>query len=552
MASAAGAGALAIGASAGWDDAADAAGNRYFKHGVASGDPHPHSVILWTRVSPTAAATPGSGKGPRVSVTWQVAKDPAFKNVVRRGTFETGAGRDHTVKLEVGRLSPRTLYFYRFRYDGVFSRVGRTQTAPAVTATPENLRFGVASCANYQAGYFSAYRGLADRDDLDAIIHMGDYVYEYGSGEYGLGMGQVDVRPHDPTHEMVSLEDYRRRYAQYRQDADLQRLHAKYAFISTIDDHEVADNSWDGGAVNHDPATEGDYVERRKRAYRALDEWMPIRLGATVALGDGMRVYRRLQFGTLAELSMLELRQYRDEMVAVVPTPGPNPDAGVDDPDRTITGPNQMVFLKDALASDRAQWKIIGNPLMITPVSYSDLPSDVVGPITDMIGNVVPTDGATYNTDQWDGYTDDRREVFEFLRDQGIHDTVFITGDIHSGWACDLPVEAATYPVTGETVGVEFVGTSVTSNNLKDYTDSPARTTSLAVEAALTTANSHVKYLNFDDHGFSVLDVTSERTQMDWYVISARDDKDATITWTTSWATDANTQKVRAADGPVA
>ncbi|HEX4976239.1 MAG TPA: alkaline phosphatase D family protein, partial [Nocardioides sp.] len=164
---------------------------------------------------------------------------------------------------------------------------------------------------------------------------------------------------------------------------------------------------------------------------------------------------------------------------------------------------------------------------------------------------LLPEDGASYNVDQWDGYTADRRELFEFLADNGITDTVFLTGDIHSGWACDLPVDAGTYPAS-QSVGVELVCTSITSNNLKDITGNPPRTTSLAVEAGIQANNRHIKYLNFDDHGFSVLDVTPERTQMDWYVIGDRKDRNAGVSWTASWATDAATQRVRPADGPVA
>ena len=209
-----------------------------------------------------------------------------------------------------------------------------------------------------------------------------------------------------------------------------------------------------------------------------------------------------------------------------------------------------MQWLKDSLASDRAQWKLIGNPVMIAPVVFPPLPADLTASLNDVTG-LLPEDGLPYNVDQWDGYTDDRREVFAFLADRGITDTVFLTGDIHSGWACDLPLDASTYPA-GRSVATEFVGTSVTSNNLDDITGSPPRTSSLGVEAAIMTANRHVKYLNFDDHGYSVLDVTSERTQMDYYKIGDRADQAAGSSWTASWATDAATQRVHPVDGPEA
>jgi alkaline phosphatase D len=520
-----------------------------FAHGVASGDPLPDAVLIWTRVTPTEASRPGSGTGPIVGVHWEVATDRRFRHVVRRGTFTTGPHRDHTVKVDVTGLRPATWYHYRFHLDGATSRVGRTRTAPAHHATPDHLRFGVVSCANWQAGWFTAYRGLVRRDDLHAIVHLGDYLYEYGPGQYGYGQSERDIRSHQPRHEIVSLADYRQRHAQYKTDADLQDLHAKYPWIVTWDDHEVANDQYRNGAENHD-ASEGAYRSRRARAHRAYDEWMPARLSGTAALRDGDRLFRRLRFGTLAELSMLDLRSHRDrQVVTPLPTPVPAPVPEVSDPDRTITGRQQMAFLKDSLSRDRPQWRIIGNPVMIAPVDFGALPHDLVDPVNDVTG-LLPRDGLPYNVDQWDGYTDDRREVFAHIRDHQVTDALFITGDIHSGWAAELPYDASTYPV-GDSAGVEFVCSSVTSNNLKDITGSPARTTSVAVEEGIKANNRHIKYLDFDSHGFSVLDITAERAQMDWFVIGDRADRDTPITWSVSYATRAGTGRVEAVDKPV-
>ncbi|MCW2791387.1 MAG: Alkaline phosphatase [Nocardioides sp.] len=528
----------------------------FFQHGVASGDPLPQAVVLWTRVTPTAASSPGSGRGPKVDVQWEVATDRRFRHVVRRGVFATGPSRDHTVKLDVTGLEPARWYFYRFRLDGVTSRVGRTRTAPAHDALPDHLRFGVVSCANYQAGWFSAYRGLAARDDLHAVVHLGDYVYEYGPGQYGYGQDDVDIRTHEPAHEMLSLADYRQRHAQYKRDRDLQDLHAKYAWIVTWDDHEVANDQWKSGAENHTPGHgaggEGSYRKRRARAHRAYDEWMPARLDGTAALGDGDRLFRRLRFGQLAELSMLDLRTYRDRQADTVPTPVPNPDPATGDPDRTITGTQQLHWLKDSLDRHRPQWKIVGNPVMIAPVDFGALPDDAIDAVHEVTGSA-PRDGAPYNVDQWDGYTDDRRQVFNHIRNHQVKDALFITGDIHSGWAAELPYDASTYTGTGvgDSAGVEFVCSSVTSNNLKDITGTPPRTSSLAVEETIKANNRHVKYLDFDSHGFSVLDITAKRAQMDWYVIGDRADRDTDITWSVSYATRAGTGRVEAVDGPV-
>ncbi|GAA1795174.1 alkaline phosphatase D family protein [Nocardioides hankookensis] len=518
-------------------------GHRRFRHGVASGDPLPRAVLIWTRVTPTPASTPGSGKGPRVKVTWEVATDRRFRHVVRRGTFATGPSRDHTVKVDVTGLDPATWYHYRFHLAGQTSRVGRTRTAPAPEATPRHLRFGVVSCANLQAGWFSAYRGLADRDDLHAVIHLGDYLYEYGPGQYGYGSDDRDIRSHVPAHEMVSLPDYRQRHAQYKQDPDLQDLHAKYPWIITWDDHEVANDQWKDGAENHNPDLgEGDYHRRRARAHRAYDEWMPVRLDGTARLGDGDRLFRRFRFGTLAELSMLDLRSYRDGQLEV---PGPEVDAA----DRTITGRQQMDWLKAGLKRTGAQWKIVGNPVMIAPVEFGSVPHDLIDPVNDVTG-LLPRDGVAYNLDQWDGYTHDRREVFEHIRDHQVTDALFITGDIHSGWACELPYDAASYPV-GDTAGVEFVCSSVTSSNLKDITGTPPRTTSVVVEQAIKANNRHVKYLDFDSHGFSVLDITATRAQMDWYVIGDRADRRTPIIWSTSYATKTGTGRIEQVTTPL-
>ena len=510
----------------------------YFRHGVASGDPRPRRVILWTRVTPTEAATPGSGKGPRVTVLWQVAKDADFRDIVSRGKFRTGPARDHTVKLDAGGLAPATDYFYRFLYDGVASPVGRTRTAPAPNADNGRLRFGVVSCSNIPAGYFSAYRHLAARGDLDAVLHLGDYLYEYGNGEYG------SVRKHEPAHEMVSLADYRQRHAQYKRDPDLQKLHRRYAFIVTWDDHEVTNDQWRAGAENHQP-DEGDYFERRARAHKAYDEWMPVRMGAKTQLNDGTRLFRRLKFGKLAELSMLDLRTYRSKQVEST-FPVPETDEKISDPDRTITGNRQMEWLKESLRDKRAVWKLVGNPVMIAPVVFPPLPKELTKNIND-VAKLFPEDGFPYNVDQWDGYTADRRELFEHLSDNGVQNTVFLTGDIHSAWACDLPLEADKYDPRldiGESVGVEFVCTSVTSDNLNDITGTAPARSSIPVEEGIMAVNRHVRHLNFDDHGFSVLELTRRYAQMDYFAVSDREDPNAKPHHQASFRTRTDSQQV--------
>jgi alkaline phosphatase D len=422
--------------------------------------------------------------------------------------------------------------------------VGRTRTAPHPRDASPRLRLGVVSCSHYEVGHFAAYRHLAARDDLDAVLHLGDYIYEREPGEGG-------VRRHHPDHEIVTTTDYRQRHAQYKRDPDLQRLHARVPFITTWDDHEVTNDNWRDGAGNHDPDEgEGSYAVRKRRAQRVYDEWMPIRMGGSAETGDGTRLFRQLRWGRLADIDLLDLRSYRDEQVqTAAPFPLPQIQAEADDPDRTITGNRQMRWLQDSVAGSRAQWKLIGNSVMIAPLSFAQLPRADVEAINAVTGEV-PSDGAPLNTDQWDGYTADRRELFAFLAEQEVTDTVFLTGDIHSAWANDLPLDTATYPASG-TAGVEFACTSVTSDNIDDQTGSPPRTSTLAIEATLQANNRHVRYLNFDDHGFSVLDVTPERAQMDWWVVADKTRRDTPAHWSSSWATDAGTQRVRPAEAPV-
>lgn len=504
-----------------------------FLHGVASGDPLPDGILLWTRVTPTAAAVPGSGAGPATQVTWEMAEDKAFSRVVANGSVTASAASDHTVKADVRGLRPQTAYWYRFTAGAAVSPVGRTRTAPAAEAATPGVRFGVVSCANWESGYFSAYRHLAARTDLDAILHLGDYIYEYQSG--GYPEPKYVVRQHEPTHEILTLADYRTRHGKYKTDPDLQALHLAHPIIAIWDDHEIANDSWSGGAENHDPATEGDFAARAAAARRAYFEWMPVRTST-----EGT-VYRRLRFGTLADLHLLDLRTFRSQQAGIG-------SGAVDDTERTITGRTQLDWLKTGLANSQATWKLVGTSVMISPVAFGSLPAHLLEPLAELLG--LPKGGIAINVDQWDGYTDDRRELLGHLTDRGIRNTVFLTGDIHMAWANDVPVTAATYPWS-RSAGVEFVVTSVTSDNIDDLLHVPADTASLVAETAIKAANRHVKWLDMDAHGYGVLDVTAERSQMDYYVVSDKRRQDATTSWQRSYRTLNGTQKVERVNQPV-
>ncbi|MEV8093968.1 alkaline phosphatase D family protein [Kitasatospora sp. NPDC085879] len=504
-----------------------------FLHGVASGDPLPDGVVLWTRVTPTPDAVPGSNAGPATDVVWQVATDKSFSSVRAGGTVTTSAGTDHTVKVDVRGLTPDTVYWYRFTAGGVSSPVGRTRTAPTADAALDRLRLGVASCANWEAGYFSAYRHLAARGDLDVFLFLGDYIYEYKTGEF-CAAGKV-VRPHEPAHEITTLADYRTRHGRYKTDPDLQGLHAIIPTVAIWDDHEFANDAWAGGAENHTPGTEGDWSERMAAAKQAYFEWMPVRpsiAGTT---------YRRLRYGKLADLHLLDLRSFRSQQVKVG-------NGDVDSADRTMTGRAQLDWLKSGLSASDTTWRLIGNEVMISPVAFLSLPDYLLRPIAKLLG--LPGEGLAINTDQWDGYTHDRRELLGHLKNNGIGNTVFLTGDIHSAWAADVPNEAATYPASGS-VATEFVVTSVSSDNIDDFLKVAPQTLSLVAAAAIQAANRHIKWVDLDSHGYGVLDITPQAVQMDYYILSDRTRKDATTKWTRSYRTRTGTQQVERVWSPV-
>ncbi|GAA2766372.1 alkaline phosphatase D family protein [Streptomyces paradoxus] len=504
-----------------------------FLHGVASGDPLPDGVLLWTRVTPVPEAIPGSGAGPDTEVSWVVAEDKAFTTVVAKGSTTATAASDHTVKADVRGLKPGTDYWFRFSAGGTDSPAARTRTAPAHDAAVPGLRFGVVSCANWEAGFFSSYRHLAARGDLDAWLHLGDYIYEYGTGEYGT-RGKV-VRPHAPAHEIVTLADYRTRHARYKTDPDLQALHATAPVVAIWDDHEFANDGWAGGAENHTEGAEGTWSARQAAAKQAYFEWMPVRpaiAGTT---------YRRLRFGKLADLSLLDLRSFRSQQVKVG-------NGEVDDPDRTLTGRAQLDWLKAGLTSSDTTWRLVGNSVMISPFAIGSLSADLLKPLAKLLG--LPQEGLALNTDQWDGYTDDRREILAHLRTNAIRNTVFLTGDIHMAWANDVPVDAGTYPLS-PSAATEFVVTSVTSDNLDDIVKVPEGTVSAVAAPVIRAANRHVHWVDTDRHGFGVLDITAERAQMDYYVVSDRTKRDATAKWSRSYRTRSGTQKVERSYDPV-
>jgi alkaline phosphatase D len=494
-----------------------------FYHGVASGDPTSSSILLWTRFTPIDTTA-------NYDIKWKIATDTAMINVIDSGIVNTDASTDFTVNVDVTGLSGGTTYYYVFEESGQFSLIGRTRTTP--TNNPGHLRFGVVSCDNYQAGYFRAYGELAEREDLDAIIHLGDYIYEYADGVYGDSTLMADgSRPLSPSGEIVTLEDYRARYSTYRLDSNFIRAHQQHPFITIWDDHETANDSWTGGAENHDTTTQGDWNTRVANAKQAYFEWLPIREN----MGS---IYRTISYGPLMDLVMLDTRiEGREEQILDITNPA------LYDPNRTILGSTQKAWLKNQLSSSSATWKVMGNQVIFSPftagwgalldttVTYEDLESTFL--------------------DIWDGYPAERTELIDYISQNNIDNTVILTGDFHSSFAFDvtdtpnvlnivnvpgvgpLPFydPSPIYdPVTGTgSVAVEFASPSISSANFDENTD-PATAQALQFQINndivippagpnLGNPNPHMKYADLIQHGYFLLDVKDDSTQADYYFI---------------------------------
>lgn len=457
------------------------AGDAGFRHGVASGDPLADRVMLWTRVTAPGAST--------ATVRWVVARDPKLAQVVARGEGQTGAWRDFTVKVDVGGLRPGTTYYYRFESGGSRSAIGRTRTLPATGVG--RLRFGVVSCSNYPFGYFNAYAALARRTDLDAVLHLGDYIYEYPNAQFGDGtaIGRIP----EPNKEIVALADYRARHAQYKADPDSQAVHRQHPFIVVWDDHELANNTWSGGAQNHNPEKgEGDWFARRSAAVQAFFEWMPIREDAA-ALSP--LIYRTLRFGDLADLVMLDTRLVgRDQQVLRDDV------AAIESPDRSLLGRAQEGWLGGELAESKragTRWQLVGQQVMFAPQTEPGKPS--------------------FNADSWDGYRATRDRVLDMVSQLKIDSFAVLTGDVHSSWVYDLPRRpyGAYDPATGQgSLGVEFTVTSVTSHStLGSGPDGEKQL------AGLRERMPHLHYVDGRYRGYGVLDLTRERLQMDYFAM---------------------------------
>jgi alkaline phosphatase D len=409
-----------------------------------------------------------------------MASDRGFNSVVKSDSLSTSPDRDYTVKVDVTGLSAGQKYFYRFISLGKTSIVGETKTLP--DKSPDSLKFAVVSCANWEFGYFNPYARIAERD-VDAVLHLGDYIYEYATGKYG---NKNSDRKNLPAHETVTLDDYRTRYSQYHLDAGLRSVRQKHPFITIWDDHEVANDVYSKGAQNHQ-AEEGDFMTRKEAAKKAYYEWLPIREGETL--------YRSFQFGELADLIMLDERLEG----RVKPLDSLN-DPAYKNEYRTMLGEEQLNWFEAKLKEGK-RWKVIGNQVMFSPLDQS-----------------ASSPGKGVNLDSWGGYPLERNRISEFIQTNSIKDVVFLAGDTHASWA----LEVINDPLTSKNkntktpFAVELGTTSISSGNANEY---EADSLVIAKEKKFLLANRHLKYTNQRDHGYLLLTLTAKGAKAEWFFV---------------------------------
>ena len=465
--------------------------NDVFAHAVASGDPLSDRVLLWTRITTDR---------PEVEVEWALARDEALDDVVARGSGLARAEDDHTFRVDATGLDSDSFYYYGFSALGNHSPIARTRTLP--TGRVARVRFAVCSCAKYTAGYFNGYGRIADRDDVAFLLHLGDYIYEYGTDDE-ISPSEAIGRPMDPPHECRTLEDYRRRHAHYKLDPDLRALHLKHPIIQTIDDHEICDNTWRDGAKKHDPSKDGPWSERKAAALRAWREWNPVRLPPE----DPPIIYRSFDIGDLMRVVLLDGRTHRDEQAK-------EPEV-IDDPDRSLLGDKQFGWLTSELDRSGVRWKVVGNDIMIAQVKSEFMPEDLGDPLSEL--GVMTKREHGPEPDQWDGYTAERERLFDHIERNAISNVVFVSGDVHSSWAAELHRDH--HEEDDDPLAAEFVTTSLTTENLDEHLRQAPRTSSLAFEQELVEKNPHIKWCELDSHGFILVDVTTERVCAEWHYV---------------------------------
>ncbi|MER5752350.1 alkaline phosphatase D family protein [Streptomyces sp. NPDC002088] len=454
-----------------------------FKLGVASGDPLPTAIVLWTRVVPANQGSSGI-LAPTVAVSWELASDSGFTKIVKSGTATASSSLGYSVHVDVTGLTPATEYWYRFKALGRTSITGRTRTAPAAGSTPENLRIALASCQNWQHGYFTPYQDMREQKP-DLVLFVGDYIYESSAYSYR-------VRRHEGTGAPVTLAQYRARHEQYNTDPDLQAMRAAAPFVVVFDDHEV-EQDWAGDVAN-DPVAwpTAKFLARRAAAFQAFYEHMPIR-AAQKPSGPDVLMYRALDFGTLARLHVLDTRQYRDDQATT-------PDGALET-GRVIMGDTQRNWLVNSMRTSGARWNLVASQVMMAETDF------------------LAGEGTEWSYDAWDGYQKERAALLAEFQD--IRNPVVLSGDRHRTIVSDLKLDFA--DVDSAVVGAEFVGTSISSNGDEDLV-------AFAAEWAPKLAdNPHWKIIDAR-RGYLLFDISADGIDAQLRAISTVVTRDGTTT----------------------
>lgn len=457
-----------------------------FTLGVASGDPTPDSVVLWTRLAKEVVTLAGAAAD-AVEVDYEISDSSSFSRIIRSGSIAATPELGHSVHGEIRGLEADTVYFYRWHVGGITSPVGRTKTAPSAYSDNQEFRFGIASCQQYEHGFYTAYQHMA-AEEFDLITHLGDYIYE-------RSWGDVRVRAHEGA-EIITLENYRARYNTYKSDLDLQAAHASAPWAVTWDDHEV-DNNY-AADIGEDDQTPEQLLMRRAAAYQAYYEFMPIRLPIG-RQGPSMPIHRRLRFGKLLEMNVLDTRQYRSDQAC---GDGRKRSCSAHQaPSRTLLGGAQKQWLKESLATADATWNVMAQQVMMASLRSLDEAGEQLWPM-----------------DIWDGYPYERQEILEHLNQVKTPNPVVLTGDIHSNWAADLKLDFDDQ--NSKTVGSEFIGTSITSGgDGADMTD---------YGRGLLANNPHVKFYNAQ-RGYIAATVSPTIWRSDYKVLEKITEANASI-----------------------
>ncbi|QIR37115.1 alkaline phosphatase [Tolypothrix sp. PCC 7910] len=462
-----------------------------FSLGVASGDPLPDSVVLWTRLAPDPL---NGDRMPQVNVPveWQVATDENMRKVVLGEVAIATPELAHSVHVDVRGLQPNRWYWYQFKVGNEVSPIGRTRTAPAIGTRLNQLNFAFVTCQKWEDGYYSAYRRLAE-EDLDLVFHLGDYIYEYGIPATG-GVRNVSL-PEEFRKETNTLEQYRLRYALYKTDPDLQKAHALFPFTVTWDDHEVENDYTDEISENNDPVKQ--FLKRRAAAYQAYYEHMPLR-EFSLPKGPDMQLYRRLTFGNLAEFSVLDSRQYRSDQPC---SDGETPRCPAAlDPSKTMLGTQQERWLLDGLDRSQARWNILAQQVLMAELDHK------IGP------------GEIFWNDSWDGYPLARNRVLSHIANRRISNPVAITGDWHSTFVNDLKLD---FKANSPTIATEFVTPSISSNGDANVYG--------PYYGPMIPENPHIKFFDGDRRGYFRVNLNYERWQTDLRIVTTVSRPDAPV-----------------------